>query len=129
MWNFFSSSNVNNHQSYRLVYQEWWTLRLTLQYLQFFSPKELHFSTNKIHMVFTFAYCTELCKTVLLDIFYLDILFHQIARFIKVCLVFLFGLQTFQLKDFSTKAKATRTIVTVEIWQKSISMYYYLPTY
>ena len=66
-------------------------------------------------MVFTFAYCTELCKTVLLDIFYLDILFHQIARFIKVCLAFLFGLQTFQLKDFSTKAKATRTIVTVEI--------------
>ena len=66
-------------------------------------------------MVFTFAYCTELCKTVLLDIFYLDILFHQIARFIKVRLAFLFGLQTFPLKDFSTKAKATRTIVTVEI--------------
>ena len=68
---FFSSASVKNHQSYRLVYQEWWTLRLTLQYLQFFSPKELHFSTNKIHMVFTFAYCTELCKTVLLDIYYL----------------------------------------------------------
>ena len=63
----------------------------------------------------------------------IDILFRQITTFIKVCMAFVFGLQTLNWKIlvksinwrvWSPKSKATQTFMNVVIWREKVYLIY-----